>query len=80
MFDLDKIDTFFAGTSRPLIALCCGLAVAGACFIRDSAPIAIPSAAAIASAWMVARSIDKKTSANADVAKTTAGAAAPVCT
>lgn len=76
MIDLDKIDTFFAGTSRPFIAIVCGLAVAGACFTA-SAPIAIPSAAAIASAWIVARSMDKKTSANADVAKTQAGATTP---
>lgn len=70
----DKCDSLYASQSRPTIALVCGFAVAGACFVPASAPIAIPVAGGVVAAYMAARSVDKKTNANAEVAKAQAGA------
>lgn len=62
----DKFDSLFASFSRPYIAIICGTAVAGACFVPVSAPIAIPLAAAIVGAYMAARTVDKNIAAKAD--------------
>jgi hypothetical protein len=70
----DKCDNLYASQSRPTIALACGFAVSGACFVPSTAPIAIPVAGGIVAAYMAARSVDKKTTANAEVAKAQAQA------
>lgn len=65
-----KIDEYFASFSRPYIAIACGTAVAGSCFIPASAPIAIPVAGAVVAAYMAARTVDKNIAAKAAAAGT----------
>ena len=59
------MDELFASFSRPYIAISCGTAVAGSCFIQASAPIAIPVAGAVVGAYMAARTMDKNIAAKA---------------
>ena len=47
--------------SRPSIALACGFAIAGACFITASAPIAIPVAGGVVVAYMGGKTYEKIT-------------------
>lgn len=48
--------------SRPTIAILCGVAVAGSCFIPAAAPIAIPVAGAVVMTYMGGRTYEKVTS------------------
>lgn len=59
----EQFDRLVASLSRPLIAVACGLAVAGSCFIPASAPIAIPVAGGVVAAYMAARTVDKNIAA-----------------
>lgn len=65
---ITKFDEIFGSSSRPAIAVACGFAVAGACFIPASAPIAIPTAGGIVAAYMASRSVDKNTAAKVTIA------------
>lgn len=59
----EQFDRMVASLSRPVIAVACGFAVAGACFVPASAPIAIPVAGAVVGAYMAARTVDKNIAA-----------------
>ena len=61
----NMIDELTASLSRPYIAIACGTAVAGSCFIPASAPIAIPVAGGVVAAYMAARTMDKNIAAKA---------------
>ena len=61
----DKADMLFASFSRPYIAIICGTAIAGACFLPSSAPIALPIAGGIVVAYMGLRTVDKNIAAKA---------------
>lgn len=58
----DFFTTLISDLSRPSIAIICGLAVAGACFIPASAPIAIPVAGAVVMTYMGGKTYEKITS------------------
>jgi acetyl-CoA carboxylase carboxyltransferase component len=68
--------TLISELSRPSIAIICGIAVAGACFIPASAPIAIPVAGGVVVAYMGGKSLEKitatKTSGATDIANANA--------
>jgi hypothetical protein len=68
----DIVTTLFSDLSRPSIAVACGFAVAGACFIPAAAPIAIPVAGAVVMTYMGGKTYEKitstKTSAVSDMA------------
>jgi acetyl-CoA carboxylase carboxyltransferase component len=66
----DKLDQLYSNQSRPTIALMCGAAVAGSCFIPAVAPIAVPVAGGIVMAYFGAKAVEKNIAAKADVAKT----------
>lgn len=68
----DKIDEFLASFQRPYATYACATAVAYACFIPQSAPIALPLAAAVIGGNIAARTVEKvkTTTSNADVKKT----------
>lgn len=57
----DFLTTLVSDLSRPSIAIICGLAVAGACFIPASAPIAIPVAGAVVMTYMGGKTYEKVT-------------------
>lgn len=59
---------FFSDISRPNIATACGYAIAVACFIPATAPIAIPVAGAIVMTYM-----GGKTYENVTTTKTASG-------
>ena len=65
--------TLISDMSRPSIAIICGVAVAGACFITASAPIAIPVAGAVVMTYMGGKTYEKitttKTTATMDAGK-----------
>lgn len=57
----DFLTTLVSDLSRPSIAIICGLAVAGACFIPAAAPIAIPVAGAVVMTYMGGKTYEKVT-------------------
>lgn len=63
----DKCDSLYSSQSRPTIAIMCGAAVAGACFVPAVAPIAVPVAGGIVMAYIGAKSVEKNIAAKADV-------------
>ena len=63
--DWDKIDELVASWHRPYATYVCATAIAIACMIHESAVIAIPIAGAVVGGNIAARTIDKKTAANA---------------
>lgn len=64
----DLLTSLVSDLSRPSIAIICGVAVAGACFIPASAPIAIPVAGAVVMTYMGGKVVE-------NVTKTKTGAA-----
>lgn len=57
----DLLTKLVSDLSRPSIAIFCGAAVAGACFIPASAPIAIPVAGAVVATYMGGKTYEKIT-------------------
>jgi hypothetical protein len=62
----DLMTTLVSDLSRPSIAILCGCAIAGACFIPASAPIAIPVAGAVVMTYMGGKTYEKITSTKTD--------------
>lgn len=63
--DWDKIDELANSFARPYSVYVCSTAIAIACLIPASAPIAIPVAGAVVGGVAYFRSMDKKTDATA---------------
>lgn len=69
----DMITTLVSDLSRPSIAIMCGVAVAGACFIPASAPVAIPVAGGVIVAYMGGKTYEKITATKTDGVTAMAG-------
>lgn len=67
----DKIDEFLASFQRPYATYVCATAVAVACLIPQTAPIALPVAGAVLGANIASRTVEKvkTTTTNAEVRK-----------
>ena len=78
----DKIDEFLASFQRPYTTYVCATAVAACCFIKETAPLALPIAGAVIGGNIAARTVEKvkTTATNADVAKTQIAADTPITT
>lgn len=57
----DLLTKLVSDLSRPSIAILCGVAIAGACFIPASAPIAIPVAGAVVATYMGGKTYEQVT-------------------
>jgi hypothetical protein len=58
-FSIDKFDELWASMSRPYLNYVLGTSIAAACLHHDTAPIAIPSAAALLGGNVVVRTVEK---------------------
>jgi hypothetical protein len=78
----DKVDEFLASFQRPYATYVCATAVAYACIVPATAPIAIPIAGAVIGGNIAARTVErvKTTSTDADVRKTEINANQPNAT